>query len=164
MLGLFGSRITGRGVEVEERVVRVAGPDPVVQRLTLGFALRREVVRAVEGRERRAEDLQATRMGAIDDLLVRRDQIVRARGRLLARATDVVDAFQEDQMRDARLGGGIVGAGMPLNLSTRFDFSTIDESLSRVAICAAPMTSGDVPNVLLTATRTFEPPTLVCTI
>jgi hypothetical protein len=59
---------------------------------------------------------------------------------------------------------GIVMVGRPLNVNARSEAGAIADSLSRSAMCAAPMVSGVVPKTLLNATRARLPPMLVRTI
>ena len=59
---------------------------------------------------------------------------------------------------------GIATVGLPLKVSGRPDAVWIDASLSRSAMCAAPIVSGAVPYTLLSTTRTIGPPMLRCTI
>src|SRR5262249_58570390 len=76
--------ITGRRIEIDDTVIGLAGTNPVVECLTLHFALRREIVGALEWRERSAEDLQPASVHTVNYLLVRPDQVRGARRRLLA--------------------------------------------------------------------------------
>ena len=69
--------IADGGVEIEHGVVGVAGADPFVERLTLGFAFGCPVGCALERRERRAVDLDVVGVRPLDQLPVCRDQIRR---------------------------------------------------------------------------------------
>src|SRR4029078_8069136 len=84
-------------------VVLAARSDPIVQRLALGLALRRVIRGALERRERRAIELEATSMRSLDQLPMARDQVGCARARVRTRDADVVDAREHDHMRDSGL-------------------------------------------------------------
>src|SRR5215831_15681368 len=86
--------IAHRRVEVDYAVVRLAGPDELVHRLTFGFAFGAEIGRALERRECRAIDLQAVRVGTLDELPVPGDEILGARNRIATADADVVDALE----------------------------------------------------------------------
>src|SRR4029079_6664802 len=75
-------RIARDAVEVDHAVVLAARSDPIVQRLALGLALRRVIRGALERRERRAIDLEATSMRSLDQLPMARDQVGCARARV----------------------------------------------------------------------------------
>ena len=99
--GCAGSRIT-RSKSIT-RVEGAAGADPMVHRLALGFAFRREVAGLAapsNGSQRAAVDFQPTLAHTFDDLPVTGDDVVR-RDHLVgqtegARQADVVDARQQD--------------------------------------------------------------------
>ena len=58
--------IAGRLVEVDGRIIRLAGPDPFVERLALRFADLGVIRRAVERRQGRPVDLQPSRVRLFD--------------------------------------------------------------------------------------------------
>src|SRR5258706_12246420 len=73
-------RVTGDGVEIDDRVVRLAGSNPRVQRLTLSFRVGRVGGNRSTSFERRgcgADHFQAASMRTVEELLMRRDELVR---------------------------------------------------------------------------------------
>src|SRR5580704_2574695 len=60
--------------------------------------------------------------------------------------------------------GGIEHVGRPPNNSALSDAGTTLDSVSRSAICAAPMPSGMPPKTFESSMRTRRPPMLVCVI
>src|SRR5438094_9530238 len=94
-------RVADRGVEIEDAIVGLAGSNPLVERLALGLSLWCPVVRVLKWRERRPEDPEALRAGALNHLFVRRDEFRRAGRGALSRLPDVVDAFEDDDVRRA---------------------------------------------------------------
>src|SRR5437762_13957936 len=70
------ARVTSRLVEIDHPVVCAAGANPLVHRLTLGFADLREVGSTFERRQRRTENPEPSRVRPFDELLVCGDQIL----------------------------------------------------------------------------------------
>ena len=62
-------RIARGGVEVDHRVVGLAGPDPLIDRLALRLAYLGVIRRAIERCQRGTVDLQPFRVSLIDKLL-----------------------------------------------------------------------------------------------
>src|ERR1700677_4743977 len=60
--------------------------------------------------------------------------------------------------------GGIQHAGRPPNSNARSDAATMADSLSRIAICAAPIARGVLPKTFESSMRTLRPAMLVCAI
>jgi hypothetical protein len=58
----------------------------------------------------------------------------------------------------------MVAVALPLNVSARREPATMAAPLSLMAIAAAPIVSGAVPNALLNTARTCGPPMLMRTI
>jgi hypothetical protein len=69
------SRIPYGQVEIDHAVIRLAGPDPLVERRTLGLAVARPVAGALEWRERRTEDLESAGVRTFDELPLSGDEI-----------------------------------------------------------------------------------------
>ena len=59
---------------------------------------------------------------------------------------------------------GMVSDGLPPNVSVRSDPAVIVPPDCRSATCAAATTRGDVENLFVSFTRTWEPPSVVQTI
>src|SRR5262245_56115605 len=96
-------RIADHRVEIDHAVVGLAGANPRVHRLPFGFAFGSVVRRTLERGQRRTDDLQAADMCALDYLLMPGDQISSAWRRRLTGLSDVVDAFEHDDITNARL-------------------------------------------------------------
>ena len=97
LLGVLG--IARDGVEIDHRIVGFAGANPLVHRPAQCFAFLGVIGRARIGRQRGADRLDAVHVRALDDLLMRGDQILgRHRiGRGRPRADpDIVDALHHD--------------------------------------------------------------------
>ncbi len=101
-LGRVGGIARG-DIEIDDRVVRLAGANPLVDQRALGLALLREVRRAFKRGQRRAVNPQPSGVGPLDQLLVPGDDVFGGRRRVLTRLPDVIDAFQHDHVRDAGL-------------------------------------------------------------
>lgn len=63
-------------LEVDDAVVRLARSDPRVQRDAFGFAFGTIAAKSADGRERRAEDDDASLVRAIDELSMAGDELV----------------------------------------------------------------------------------------
>ena len=99
-------------VEVEDGVEVAGGEDPGIDGLAVRFGggTGVVVVRAGEGRDGGADDLDAVSVGAIDDLLIggedaRDERGVFSGGNIAEarKATEVVDGFEDDEPADAGL-------------------------------------------------------------
>jgi hypothetical protein len=98
-------------VEVDHGVEPAARADPCVDRLALGFALRREVARireSLEGHDRDAVHPDAVGVGAFDDSRVGANDVVGCCRGLALRTgagsrSNVVDALQDDEPSHAGL-------------------------------------------------------------
>lgn len=105
-------RVGERAIEVDDRVVGTAGPDPVVDRVPDLLVVRGVVAElvALDGRERGADGAYAMLMRGPDQLEVGVDELLGRDRRGLPAAevrlsggADVVDPFQHDHRTDLRL-------------------------------------------------------------
>src|SRR5919204_5526360 len=86
LLGIV--RVARRLVEIDDAIVGVPGPNPLVQSLTLFFASFGVIRRTPERRQRRAVDPDPSRVRLFDELLVSGDEIFSGRRRILSRVSD----------------------------------------------------------------------------
>src|SRR5687767_4863865 len=95
--------IARRFVEIDDAIVGLARAHPLVESLALGLANFGVIRRAPERRKGGSVDLEPARARLVDELFVTRDQIFSGRRRVLARISDVVDPFEDDDMRRTRV-------------------------------------------------------------